>query len=290
MYVPDVDIDPSLLRALTAVKQTGGFTAAAARLNLTQSAISHQIRRLEQLVGRELVARTTREVTLTDEGEAFLAYGHRVLSALDELDRRFRPKIVAGIVRFGVPDSFLGIYLPELLARFALRFPDVQLAVSVGMSLDLSAMVSAGDLDLAVVMEVGGASRGIALRSEQLVWVAGETFRYAGSSLPLALYPPPCINRRVAVDSLAQHGIGWHVAFTCPSPDGIEAALRSGLAVAVVGQTDLKPDLRAVGKDHGLPSLPKGVFRLVRSEATQSEAVRELEYLIRHPVAGATAP
>ena len=283
-----MDIDPALLRALAAVKQTGGFTQAAARLNLTQSAVSHQIRRLEQLVGRTLVARTTREVVLTDEGEAFLACGHRVLSALDELDRRFRRKVVSGIVRLGLPDSFLGTHLPDLLARFAARFPDVQLAVSVGMSLDLNGMVDAGELDLAVVMEVGDVPDGTLLRSEPLVWAAAETFRHIRPSLPLALYPPPCISRRVALDALARHGVAWHVAFTCPSPDGILASLQSGLAVTVLGRTELKPGVREVGRDLGLPPLPEGAFRLVCSTSSKSEAARELEHLIRHPFAGAT--
>lgn len=239
-----MDIDPALLRALAAVKQTGGFTQAAARLNLTQSAISHQVRRLEQLVGWTLVARTTREVMLTDEREAFLSCGHRVLSALDELDRRFRRKVVSGIVRLGLPDSFLGTYLPDLLARFAARFPEVQLAVSVRMSLDLNGMIGTGELDLAVVMEVGDTPDDMLLRSEQLVWAAAETFRHVRPSLPLALYPPPCINRRVALHALARHKVAWHVALTCPSPDGILGSLRSGLAVTVLGRTGLKPAAR----------------------------------------------
>lgn len=282
-----MDVDPTLLRALAAVKQTGGFTQAATRLNVTQSAISHQIRRLEQLVGRQLVARTTREVTLTEEGEAFLAEAHRVLSALDELDRRFRGKVLGGVVRLGLPESFLGTRLPDLLARFATRFPEVQLDVSVGMSLDLSGMVNSGELDLAVVMDVEEAADGPVLRSDQLVWAAAETFRHVRSPLPLALYPPPCVNRRVALEALRQHAIAWHVAFTCPSPDGIAAAVQSGLAVTAIGRSELKPGIREVGKDHSLPPLPKGVFRLVRSDGGRSEAACELEHLICHPAARA---
>lgn len=285
MYNGGMDIDPALLRALAAVKQAGGFTQAAVRLNVTQSAVSHQIRRLEDLVGRALVARTTRAVTLTDEGEAFLAEGHRVLSALDELDRRFRRKVVGGVVRFGLPDGFLGLQLAELLARFAIRFPDVQLDVRVGMSLDLSGMVTAGELDLAIVMDVGEGVSGTMLRSEPLVWVTAETFRHVRSPLPLALHPPPCVNRRVALESLRQHDIAWRVAFTCPSPDGITAAVQSGLAVAVLGRAELKPGIREAGADLRLPALPEGVFRLIRSTGAMTEAAREFEHLIRRPVA-----
>ena len=279
-----MDVDPTLLRALVAIKQTGSFTQAALRLNLTQSAVSHQIRRLEQIVGRSLIARTTRELALTDEGEAFLAYGHRVLTALDELDRRFRPTVTSGIVRVGMPESFLGTHLPELLAAFTSRFPNVQLAVSVGMSIDLNAMLDNDELDLAVVMDIGDGADGETLRVEPLVWSAGETFRHVRSSLPLALYPPPCINRRVALDALGQYQIPWHVAFTCPSPEGIIAALRSGLAITVLGRTELQKDVRDVGEELGLPPLPRGVFRLRRSGISNSAAAQELAQLLRYPL------
>ena len=279
-----MDVDPTLLRALAAVKQTGGFTAAAARLNLTQSTISHQIRRLEKLTGLALVERTTREVALTGDGEAFLACGHGVLAALDALDRRFGRRQVRGIVRLGVPDTYLGNALPAFLAGFGARFPDVQLLVSVGMSLDLKGMVAAGDLDLAVVMEVGAAGEG-ALRVDQLVWAAATLFRHDRPSLPLALFPSPCTNREVALDALARHGIAWHVAVASSSPEGILAAVRSGLAVSVLGRTELKGGLRDVGADLALPHLPGSAFRLVRSPGRQDIAVEQLDMLIRQSAA-----
>jgi DNA-binding transcriptional LysR family regulator len=275
-----MDVDPNLLRALAAVKQTGGFTQAARRLNLTQSAISHQIRRLEQTVGYALVSRTTRVVTLTDDGETFLTYAHRALSALDDLDRRFRREIVGDTVRVGVPDNFIGADLPSLLSRFASHFPDARLDVTVGMSFDLRALLEAGDLDLAVTMDIDKKRGGIALKSDQLVWVAAETFRHGRSSLPLAVYPAPCINRQVAVESLAECGIPWHVAFTCASPEGIHAAVLSGLAVSVMERSVMRPGLRIIDKDYNLPKLPVGTFRLFRSTRNQSPAVRAFEKLI----------
>ena len=219
---------------------------------------------------------------LTDEGEMFLTCAHRVLAALDELDRRFRQKPVSGVLRFGLPDNYLGVYLPDLLAKFSLRFPDIQFDVSVGMSLDLRTMLNEGTLDLAVILDVDDLLGGAVLRTEQLVWAAAETFRHVRPSLPLALYPSPCINRQVALDSLTEHGTAWHVAFTCPSPGGIEAALRSGLAVGVLCQSELTTGLRDVGEDLALPALPKGVFRLVRCGDNVTEAARELEKLVLH--------
>jgi len=106
-----------------AVKETGGFTRAGNRLNLTQSAISHQIRRLEEQVGRQLLQRTTRRLTLTEDGEEFLRHAEQILASLDALTQRFQPSPVSGVVRFGVPESFMGDRLPRLLCQFARAFP-----------------------------------------------------------------------------------------------------------------------------------------------------------------------
>src|ERR1700744_1145394 len=122
-----MDFDPSLLRALLAVKETGGFTRAGQRLNLTQSAISHQIRRLEEQVGRPLLRRTTRSLTLTEDGNEFLRCAEQILTSLDALTQRFQPSPVSGVVRVGVPETFLGDRLPPLLCQFARAFPAVRL-------------------------------------------------------------------------------------------------------------------------------------------------------------------
>src|SRR5688572_2084087 len=120
-----MDIDPLLLRAFVAVSETGGFTRAARRLNFTQPAVSHQIRRLEELVGRPLIRRTTRSLTLTGDGEDFLYHARQILTGLDALAQRFRPSEVTGVVRFGTPEAFMGERLPALLCRFSRAFPAV---------------------------------------------------------------------------------------------------------------------------------------------------------------------
>jgi DNA-binding transcriptional LysR family regulator len=194
-----MDFDPTLLRAFVAVKETGGFTRAAERLHLTQSAISHQIRKLEEQVGRPLLRRTTRRLTVTEDGEDFLRYAQQILDTLDAMTRRFQPSPISGAVRFGVPDNFMGDRLPPLLSQFARGFPAVRLEVSVSMHLDLRAMIRAGELDLAVVMSPPHAVEGTRLRRTQLVWAAAEAFEAPkGASLPLAFFPKPCVNREVA--------------------------------------------------------------------------------------------
>src|SRR5688500_2314602 len=122
-----MDFDPTLLRAFVAVKETGGFTRAPERLHLTQSAISHQIRKLEAQVGRPLLHRTTRRLTVTEDGEDFRRYATQILDTLDAMTRRFQPSPISGVVRFGVPDNFMGDRLPPLLSQFARGFPAVRM-------------------------------------------------------------------------------------------------------------------------------------------------------------------
>jgi DNA-binding transcriptional LysR family regulator len=271
-----MDIDPPLLRAFVAVSETGGFTRAARRLNLTQPAVSHQIRRLEEQVGRPLIRRTTRSLTLTRDGEDFLHHARQILTSLDALSQRFRPSPVTGVVRFGTPEAFMGERLPALLCRFSRAFPAVRLDVHVSTYLDLSTMIAAEELDLAVVLSsAGGENGGIKLRQADFVWVAADGFALpAGASLPLAFHPPNCVNRLVGVAALEATALDWHIAFTSPSEQGLRMAVRSGLAVAVLTRSDVEPGMRILDGDHGLPALPSADFMLIRSRSAASPAAR----------------
>lgn len=276
-----MDLDPTLLRAFVAIAQTGGFTRAAQRLHLTQSAISHQMRRLEEQVGRPLLHRTTRSLTLTDDGAEFLRHAEQVLASLDTLARRFAPSTVSGIVRFGVPENFLGERLPQLLCRFARAYPSVRLEVGVGMHLDLRALVAARELDLAVVLSPPKAVRGTVLKRAQLAWVAADTFDApTGGPLPLAFFPSPCIYRNLGVAALDGTGVAWHVVFTSPSMQGIRAAVLAGLAVTVLTRDDVEPGMTIVDGRYGLPALAPVDFTLIRGADADTPAAREFAQLI----------
>lgn len=277
-----MNFDPTLLRAFVAVKETGGFTRAAQRLHLTQSAVSHQIRRLEEQVGRPLLYRTTRSLSLTEDGNDFAHYAEQILASLDALARRFQPSPVSGVVRFGVPETFMGERLPPLLSQFARAFPAVRLDVSVNTYLDLRTMINAGELDLAVVLsEPGNESGETVLRQTQFVWAAAETFEIArGASLPLAFAPAPCVNRQVGIAALNGTSIAWHVVFTSPSQEGIRTAVLAGLGATVQMCGDLKPGMEIVDGRYGLPPLPKADFTLIWSAGDKTPAAREFGQLL----------
>jgi DNA-binding transcriptional LysR family regulator len=275
-----MDFDPGLLRAFVAVKETGGFTRAGQRLNLTQSAISHQIRRLEEQAGRQLVRRTTRRLTLTEDGEEFLRHAEQILVSLNALTQRFLPSPVSGVVRFGVPESFMGDRLPPLLCQFARAFPSVRLDVSVTTYLDLRAMIEADELDLAVVLCMSGKKDELILRQTKFVWVAAETFDASHGSLPLALAPAQCVNRQVGLAALAGTPIEWHIVFTSPSHQGLRAAVLAGLGITVLTLEDLEPGMKVVDGQYGLPPLPKVDFALAWSKNEATLATREFAQMI----------
>jgi DNA-binding transcriptional LysR family regulator len=276
-----MDFDPVLLRAFVAVKEAGGFTRAAQRLHLTQSAVSHQIRRLEEKVGRPLLCRTTRMLTLTEDGNDFLRHAEQILASLDALNHRFRPSAISGVVRFGVPETFMGERLPLLLSQFAREFPAVRLDVSVNTYPDLRAMIANDELDLAVVVSMSESRDETVLREARFVWVAAETFQPPqASSLPLLFSPEPCVNRKIGVAALESISREWHVVFTSPSQQGIKAAVRAGLGVSVLTRDELEPGMKIIDGQYGLQRLPGANFILIWSAVGKTPAAVELGTLI----------
>jgi DNA-binding transcriptional LysR family regulator len=276
-----MNLDPALLRTFVAVLDTGSFTRAAERLHLTQSAVSHQIRRLEEQLGRPLFQRTTRSLAPTEDGEDLRRYTRQILDALDALENRFRPSPISGEVRFGAPENFVGDRLPTLLCQFARSFPSVRLDVRVNMQLDLRSLVRNRDLDLAVVMTTEDSDEGTRIRQTQLVWVAAESFDLARDRLlPFAFFPAPCINRHVGISALDDTDVKWHTVFTSPSQQGISAAILSGLAISVLPQEDVEPGMRIVDGAYGLPPLPKANFTLICSGEGKTPAVQAFGQLI----------
>lgn len=276
-----MDFEPTLLRAFVAVCETGGFTRAAERLHLTQSAVSHQIRRLEEQVGRPLLYRTTRKLTVTEDGEDFLRHAEQILQSQEALTRRFHASTASGAIRLGVPENFIGDRLPQLLARFARSYPAVRLEVSVSVCLDLRAKVDAGDLDLAVAITGSDDVDGIVLRQTQFVWAAADTFkRSQDSSLPFAFSPPPCALRAIGVEALAASGIDWHVAFTSANQHGLKSAVQAGLAVSIFAKEEIEPWMAVLDGKDGLPPLPEARYVLISKHGEQMPCAAELGRLI----------
>jgi len=276
-------LDLELVRTLTVIVDSGGFTEAAKRLHRTQSAISMQVKRLEDSLGVRLLHRNRSRVVLTSEGETLLDYGRRMLSLNDEIRQALSAPAVEGTVRLGIPDDY-AFYLPNILARFAELYPAVTLDVRCELSVDLVQELREGNIDLAVVTRQPKSPGGHVLRSEQLIWAAAQqTGAEHRSVLPLALFPEGyCVFRELTLEALRSAGCPWRIAYTSRSLEGLLSAVSAGLAVTVITRSMLREGLREIEPEGpaGLPPLPQVEIALHRSPGRPSESTQKLTELI----------
>src|ERR1700747_3083220 len=244
-----------LLRSFVAVAECGGFHRAAEQLNLTQSTVSQQIKRLELQTRRPLFRRTTRTVALTDDGEMLLGDARRLLQLEEAARRRLAAPPLSGMVRLGAVEEVAGGALPPALGRFASSHPDVKLEVQIGVSSSLIEQLDAGRLDVVFAKRPLGTSRGRLVWREPLVWAAAETFDLVpGAALPLALYRERSVSREAALAALQDSELSWEIVYTSPSPTGLRAAALAGLAITPLPESTVIAGVRLSGRRHQ----PKG--------------------------------
>lgn len=281
-------MDPELLRAFVAVADSGGFTSAARALDRTQSAVSLQIKRLEQQVGQAVFARTSRSVVLTDKGSALLPYARRILRLHDEAAAAVDAMTHGRTLRFGISDEQASAYLPLVIPAFAEAFPDVQLEVQCDLSTRLIHLLEEGELDLALTMRHGPTPTSEVIGHEQLVWIAREDFRQSPlRALPLAMNPEGCIYRAYALAALARIQRPWRVVYVSPSPTSINLAVEAGMAAAVKSVRAVPPHCRILDGEPGIPALPPVEVELHRASTAFSEAADGFVQLLMQEIAAA---
>jgi DNA-binding transcriptional LysR family regulator len=279
MSIPQ--LDPDLLRAFLAVADLRSFTAAAASLNRTQSAVSSQIKRLEDQLGIKLFTRSTTRVDLSAAGDGLITYARRILSLGDEAVQRLRQHETAGRVRLGVMDDYGTIVLPPILKTFCRAYPGIALQMETGLT---SRMLDrAGKAyDLVIAMHMRGGTSGELLRRERALWAGSmEMSPRDLDPLPLALYPSGCLFRQWALDALDRIGRRWRLAFVSHSLAAVEAVAAQGLAVTVVKAGTFPRSLRALGTEEGLPPLPTADIRL-HCFSSSAAPTRLLAQHLRH--------
>ena len=278
----DHAIDFDLLRAFVAVADRGGFTAAGQALGRTQSAVSNQIRRLEQALGTQVFRRTSRSLALTAQGELLLGYARRILDLADETVRRVSGPESSGDLKLGISDHLAPHWLTPHLARFARLYPRIDIQVAVDATTALLPQLKAGTLDLAVGSREPPALPSRTLTREPLVWAAAADWQEdPGAPLPLALIPAPCSYRDAATAALEGMGRPWRVAFTASGVPGILAGVRAGLAVSALPRSSVEADMRVLGSPDGLPDLPEVEIALFhRPGRTAKPAQAFADYLV----------
>jgi len=258
-------LDPELLQAFVAVADQRSFTRAAAALNRTQSAVSMQIKRLEDRLGVELFHRTKANVDLSPSGEGLLGYARRILSLNDEAVAHLRERKVEGVVRLGVMDDYGASVVPPLLGSFLAGYPLIQVEMETGLTFSMPARL--GDTyDLVIAMHPVGRGDGEFLCREQAVWAASAQHRVEGQDpLPVALYPQGCLFRRWAMEALDAAKRRWRLAFVSHSLAAADAIAAQGLAVTVVKSGTFPARLRRLSERDGMPPLPAADICLHRA-------------------------
>ncbi len=258
-------LDPELLQAFVAVADHRSFTRAAATLNRTQSAVSMQIKRLEDRIGVELFHRTKANVDLSSAGEGLLGYARRILTLNEEAVARLREQRIEGVVRLGVMDDYGTAIVPPLLASFLAGYPRIHVEMETGLTASMPARLGEA-YDLVIAMHPAGRGGGEFLRREQAVWASSAEHPVEKQDpLPVALYPQGCLFRRWAMEALDAAKRRWRLAFVSHSLAAVEAIAAQGLAVTVVKRGTFPSRLRVLTERDGLPPLPTADICLHRS-------------------------
>jgi DNA-binding transcriptional LysR family regulator len=250
-----LDIDQ--LRTFVAIADTGSFTRAAEIVHKTQSAVSMQMKRLEERIGRPVFARDGRGSKLNDDGERLLDYARRIVRLNGECVAAFVETDLVGRVTLGLPDDYAERYLPEILATFSRSNPRAEVTVVCEPTPFLVEGVRAGDLDLAIVTHVDGKTASDAVRVEQLLWVGSSRHAvHDEDPLPLAVGRPACCWRDAAARALDGIGRRHRIAYVSWYSTAVGAAVLAGLAVSILPESALKPGMRILGEREGFPPLP----------------------------------
>ncbi|UCP10138.1 LysR family transcriptional regulator [Pseudomonas sp. MM213] len=273
-------LDLELLKTFVCVADEGSFTRAAERVHRTQSTVSQQVRKLEELVGHALLLRdrTGQNISVTEHGEMLIHYARRLLALSSEAVEALASDLDLEILRIGVPEDFDARRMAVILAGFNRARPEARLETVSGMSTDLKQKLAVGTLDIALVKREPDSGPCWAAWPETLVWVKGVGVDSANGVLPLALFPQGCIYRQRAIRLLDVAQRPWRVAFGSHSLTGIQAAVASGLGVSVLPASAVLPEHRVCSD---LPELPPTELALISREGALTGLQRALVAFLR---------
>ena len=269
--------DPDQLRTLLAVAKTLSFTRAAQDLGLGQPTVSQHIRKLEAAVGRPLFLRDTRTVTLTADGEAMAGFARTIIAAQQDASDFFTGSGLRGRLRFGVSDDLALTALPRILRDFRRLYPRIDLELTVSQSGHLHRRLDSGHLDVAFVKHQTGDARASVVRRDRLIWAAAEgTVVEPGRVIPLVAYQAPSLSRSVAVQALDEAAMPYRITCTVRGVNGVLAAVRAGLGVAVFARSLAPRDLTEIPPAAGVPELGEIDFVLLTGPRAPTEAAAAL--------------
>lgn len=260
-----LDIDQ--LRTFLAIAELGSFTKAADAVHKTQSAVSMQMRRLEERIDRPIFVKDGRQSRLTEDGHRLVEFAQRMIRLNDDTFKAFSEPTMVGRVKFGLPDDYAERLLPQVLAAFARLNPSIEIAVQCQASVRTAQLVGQGELDIAIVTSGDCLPlQGEVFRREPLHWVtASDRCLHCEDVLRLALGPSDCSWRAQAIAALDRANRPYCIAYTSSSASALTSAVQAGLAVAVLPESAIRPGLRILGEADGLPQLPPCEINILRA-------------------------
>lgn len=271
-------LEPDLLRTFLAIADAGSFTAAGAVVGRTQSAVSMQIRRLEEQLRCSLLRRSAHEVSLTPQGEILRRHARLILNAQQAALAALDQPDVPYEISLAIPDDYALGLLPEVLRDVASVHPNAAVAVTCEPSRDIIRNMAEGAYDLALVTEGQGPAMGPVVHQEPCHWVTGaRSDAHRRDPLPLAFGPEDDTYRQWAIDRLVEQGRPFRIAYTSISMAAIRGAVASGLAVSVMARSSMTPAMRALTRADGFAELPVLRLCLVTSPRNRTDMVRALD-------------
>ncbi len=289
------DIDIGLLRTFIILSDTQSFTQTAKRVYRSQSAVSMQIAKLEELLNCTLFVRDKRNVKLTADGEKLRNHAIQIVSLSENLVNQFNHEDVEGNINFASPEDFATYYLPGILADFVKSHPRITLNVNCDLTLTLLKEFEQDKYDLIVIKQEPGRTFKDAkpLLREELVWVGQnsnlqaitftkikKSFVKKDGYFPLVLSPAPCVYRKEALEALDKAGVPWKIVYTSPSFAGATAAVSAGLGFAVFPREMVPANLVAYEFSRGWPKLKNAEICLLAKLDSLPAIQSLIDYII----------
>jgi DNA-binding transcriptional LysR family regulator len=279
IMMPHLDVDQ--LKTFLAIADAGSFTRAADEVNKTQSAVSMQMKRLEEQLGRPLFSKDGRGTKFTRDGERLMDYARRIVALSDEAVSAFSKPDITGTIRFGTPDDYAEFFLPVILGRFARTHPQVTVDVECLPSIELSGRTQRGEIDIAVVT-FGNKGGSDVIRQEELVWATSERHSVHNNAvLPVAVSPQGCSWRSLMLESLNNMERPYRVAYSSPNASTINTTVLQGLAVATMPEICLRPGMRVLTEADGFPKLGTFDIGMIFKPGRKNPAVEALAKHVR---------
>ncbi|PCJ76173.1 MAG: LysR family transcriptional regulator [Rhodobacteraceae bacterium] len=275
------NLDMTALRAFVTVAETGGVTRAAGQLHLTQSAVSMQVKRLEEAIGQRLLERAGRGVALTGHGEQMLGYGRRILALNDEAWARMTNQAYEGEITLGVPSDIIYPYIPSVLQRFAMEYPRIKVNLISSYTSRLKRQLGRGELDMILTTESAMDTGGETLQRAQMLWVGSPGgSRWKDRPARLA-FEHTCGFRSCAQRALDEAGISWEMAVESDSVRTVEASVSADLAIHAALEGTVDHHLEVISHNGALPDLPLFNINMYVNSGPQADLAQRLANLVR---------